>query len=77
MGLSYFAQSIDSYRSEGEFIDYAYSKYGTLALTVEVSNRRSPSPAKLADVVKRSVEGALTFIEQITKVTETTLASQP
>jgi hypothetical protein len=77
MGFSYFAQSIDSYPSTGEFIDYAYGKYGTLALTVEVSRKRTPSPTELAEVVKRSVEGTLTFIDHIAKLTETTLASEP
>ncbi|MGE0173424.1 MAG: M14 family zinc carboxypeptidase [Oligoflexales bacterium] len=63
MGFTFFAQSYNSYHTLGEFIDYAYLQFGTLALTVEVANERAPKASDLGRIVERSVEGALSFIK--------------
>src|SRR5262249_30871998 len=59
MRFSRYLQSYDDYPSNGEFIDYLYWKQGTLALTFEVSDDKTPSESQLADIVARSVRGAL------------------
>jgi predicted deacylase len=63
MGFSFFAQSYNSYHTLGEFIDYAYLQHGTLALTVEVARERAPARRSLGAVVRRSIEGALSFMK--------------
>jgi hypothetical protein len=68
MGFDRYLQSYDDYPTTGEFIDFTYSKYGTLSLTFEVSTAKTPSASTLDGIVKNSVKGALTFIDAIKAV---------
>jgi len=65
MGFDRYLQSYDDYASTGEFIDYAYSKYGTVALTFEVSTVKTPVATQLAGIVQNSVKGALAFVDAV------------
>ena len=60
-----YLQSYDDYETEGEFIDYAYMTQKTLALTFEVSSDYTPAESELDSVVKRSVLGAMAFIDGV------------
>ncbi|MFW7381902.1 MAG: M14 family metallopeptidase [Oligoflexus sp.] len=68
MSISNYSQSHDDYRTEGEFIDYAYMQYGTYAVTVEVSQALKPHPKHLSQVVQRSIKGTLAFISALDHV---------
>ena len=68
MGFSYFQQSYNDYKTEGEFIDYAFMKYGTYAMTLEVSREHTPNPKKLKYVMQRTVKGTVSFLESIEKI---------
>jgi predicted deacylase len=70
MGMDRYLQSYDDYATEGEFIDYVYMKFGTLALTFEVSDEKTPDEAELAPIVERSVTGALALIENLKDMDE-------
>ena len=72
MGFSYFQQSYNDYKTDGEFIDYAFMKYGTYAMTLEVSREHTPSPRRLRYVMQRTVKGTLSFIESIEKILKPT-----
>lgn len=65
MGMTRYAQSYSDYPTRGEFLDYMYSTYGTLAVTLEVSNDATPPAAKLLAVVQRSIAGSMAFMLQI------------
>ena len=65
MGFSVYQQSYDDYPTEGEYIDFAYAKYRTLAATVEVSASKTPSPAALASVVDRARKGAVAWVQAV------------
>ena len=65
MGFDRYLQSYDDYASTGEFIDYTYSKYGTLALTFEVSTVKTPAATQLAGIVQNSIKGALAFVDAV------------
>lgn len=67
MNIKLFKQSFHDYQTEGEFIDYAYMKYGTYAMTVEVSALPSPSPALLPKVVRKTVKGMLALSHTLDK----------
>jgi predicted deacylase len=68
MGFTRYLQSYQDYPSEGEFIDFAYSTYGTLAITMEVSEEPSPSEKILPTIVDRSIRGALSFLDGLRDV---------
>lgn len=53
--LAYYGQSFYDYKTKGEFIDYAYEKYGTFAFTAEVSYSRSIEPKTLVKTQKRAI----------------------
>lgn len=63
MKYSRYLQSYNDYATNGEFIDYLYMSQGTIALTFEVSSALTPSESQLDFVVKRSIKGALAYIE--------------
>jgi hypothetical protein len=63
MGFKTYQQSFFDYATTGEFIDYAYWKYRTLAVTIEVSQLPTPAPAQLNAVVANSVRGVLSFFD--------------
>lgn len=77
MQMNRTSQSFYDYQTEGEFIDFAYMRHGTYALTFEVSHEASPSPAKLQATVRRTVEGSLSFIKAVDDVMRSTPASLP
>ncbi len=70
MGLTKARQSFYDYKTDGEFIDYAYMKYGTYALTLEVATEASPPAEQLALTVQRSITGTMTFLNSIDKALE-------
>lgn len=59
------SQSFYDYQTEGEFIDFAYMRHGTYALTFEVSHEATPTPTKLLATVKRTVQGSLSFLRAV------------
>jgi len=65
MGMTQYLQSYYDYPTRGEFIDYVYMAHGTLALTFEVSAQGNPPASQLAGVVRRSVNGAMTFMRGV------------
>jgi predicted deacylase len=62
MAMPRYVQSYHDYPALGEFIDFVYMNYGTLALTVEVANEPSPPARELAGVVKRAIGGSVAFM---------------
>ncbi len=70
MGVQRAKQSFYDYKTEGEFIDYAYMKYGIYALTLEVATEASPPPEQLTATVQRSIVGTMTFLNSIDKALE-------
>lgn len=62
MDIKRYVQSYMDYKSEGEFIDYAYMKYGTLALTVEVSKRAKPLRRYLPAIANNTIKGVLAYL---------------
>ena len=75
MGFDRYLQSYDDYASTGEFIDYAYWKYGTVALTFEVSTVKTPSASQLDGIVQNSVKGALACVDAVAKADSGAAAS--
>lgn len=67
MGFDRWLQSYDDYASQGEFIDYAYWRHRTQALTFEVSAVKTPAERDLAAVVATSVKGAVAVIDAVTR----------
>ena len=68
MGIKLFIQSYHDYQSEGEYIDYAYMKYGTYALTVEVDGVPKAKAEKLPEIVRKSVAGTIAFIQSLDQI---------
>ena len=65
MGMGFFQQSWRDYPTEGEFIDYAYMKSRSLALTFEISRDGIPAETQLQGVVDRALKGSLSFVRSI------------
>lgn len=65
MGFTVAQQSYDDYPTQGEYIDYAYWKSGTLAATFEVSTDKTPSTASLANVVANAWKGTLAWVQAV------------
>lgn len=68
MQLSRARQSFYDYKTDGEFIDFAYMRFGAYALTLEVSHEAAPAPRKLSAVVHRSAMGSLTFLNAVDEI---------
>lgn len=62
MGFQYFRQSFFDYETKGEYIDWAYLRHGTMALTVEVSYEHTPQISRLNGIVGRTIKGANAFV---------------
>ena len=77
MGFSRFQQSHLDYPTKGEFIDYAYAKHGTLAVTMEVSQRTTPPTQHLVAILRRSVAGLMTYLLGIQDFDSGYLAIEP
>ncbi len=73
MGFSLFAQSFDDFQSTGEYLDYAYMKHDTLAVTFEVSEEKTPPDGELAAVVAGAVRGTLAYLDAVRRLDEGTL----
>ena len=65
MGFSTYAASAYDYVTQGEYIDYAYGKSGTLALTVEVSLAKIPDIATIPAVVANTWKGTLALMNAL------------
>jgi hypothetical protein len=63
MGFDRYLQSYQDYPSEGEFIDFAYSTYGTLAITMEVSEEPTPRENDLPLIIDKSIKGSMAYIQ--------------
>lgn len=64
-GYRSYGQSYYDYPTNGEFVDYAYMKYGTIAVTFEVSSVANPPTGQLTKYVDRAVKGTLAFIDGV------------
>lgn len=63
LGTQNYKQSYYDYPTQGEFIDYAYEKYKTLAITMEVATRYAPPKEQLDRVVSDSVSASIAFLK--------------
>lgn len=77
MGFDRCLQSYWDYPTEGEYIDFAYWKHGTLAFTVEVSTDPTPSASQLATVVARSVDGSMAVLTALHALDQGTMMAVP
>ncbi len=68
MGVPKFTQSFNDYQTDGEFIDYAYMKFGVYALTLEVAQVPTPHADQLNSVVRRAVSGSMAFMQALDRV---------
>jgi hypothetical protein len=65
MGFDRYLQSYNDYATTGEFIDYAYMKDNTMALTFEVSEIKTPPASQLQGIVDNSIKGAMAMMETV------------
>jgi len=68
MGVPKYTQSFHDYQTDGEFIDFAYMKFGIFALTLEVSHEATPPADQLLTVVQRAVNGSMAFLNAVDRV---------
>jgi hypothetical protein len=61
MNMDTFQQSAEDFPTQGEYIDYAYSRHGTLAATFEVWSERTPFPSDLPNVVDTAYRGTVAW----------------
>jgi predicted deacylase len=76
MGMPKYTQSFHDYQTDGEFIDFAYMKFGAYALTLEVSQEATPESHQLPSVVQRAVNGSLAFLKAVDRILPTTPVQQ-
>lgn len=77
MQVNRTSQSFYDYQTDGEYIDFAYMRHGTYALTFEVAQEATPIPNHLDAVVRRAVQGSLSFIKAVDEVLNTPQARIP
>lgn len=77
MGFDRCLQAYFDYPTQGEYVDYAYWRHGTLAVTMEVSEVKTPPPAQLAGVVDRAVTGTLAYMVALDEVDSGRRAAPP
>jgi predicted deacylase len=65
MQLQKARQSFYDYKTDGEYIDFAYMRYGIYALTFEVDHEAAPTVRRLPAVVHRSAMGSLAFLNAV------------
>ncbi|MDQ3231553.1 MAG: succinylglutamate desuccinylase/aspartoacylase family protein [Pseudobdellovibrionaceae bacterium] len=68
MGMPKYTQSFHDYQTDGEFIDFAYMKFGVYALTLEVAHEAMPHADQLPAVVQRAVNGSMAFLKALDRV---------
>jgi predicted deacylase len=68
MGMPNYTQSFHDYQTDGEFIDFAYMKFGIYALTLEVSHEATPEAEQLPAIVQRAVNGSVAFLKAVDRV---------
>ncbi len=68
MQMNRTSQSYYDYQTDGEYIDFAYMKHGTYALTFEVAQEASPPAVRLDAVVRRAVQGSYSFLKTLDEV---------
>lgn len=61
----FYMQSYNDYATKGEFIDYLYWKYGTIALTVELSDTKTPALEDLGPILDKSILASMSFIDAL------------
>lgn len=71
MDLNRTSQSFYDYQTDGEYIDFAYMRHGTYALTFEVATEATPAANRLDSVVRRAVRGSLAFLRSVDQVLST------
>ena len=65
MGATTFEQSSQDVITTGEYIDYAYMKHETLAITMEVSEQKTSSGDAVASIADGSRKGSLAYFQAI------------
>lgn len=55
------------YFTAGEYCDYLYATYGTMAYTIEMWTRQNPDGSVIPEVVNRNLEGFKTLMRQARK----------
>ncbi|MEZ4743322.1 MAG: M14 family zinc carboxypeptidase [Bdellovibrionota bacterium] len=65
MGFTTAVQSYYDYKTIGEYIDFSYIEFGTISLTVEVSEDKAPSESELRSVNAKVIKGLNTFLSNI------------
>jgi predicted deacylase len=65
MGLKRVMQSYFDYPTQGEFIDYAYKRFGVLGVTLEVSYHHQPAWNDVDPIVYRSIKGILVYAKAL------------
>ncbi len=76
MGMPKYTQSFHDYQTDGEFIDFAYMKFGVYALTLEVSHAATPDADQLRAVVQRAVNGSVAFLKAVDRILPTAPVQQ-
>jgi len=71
MQMNRTSQSFYDYQTDGEYIDFAYMRHGTYALTFEVAQEAAPAANRLDAVVRRAVSGSFTFLRTIDQILTT------
>lgn len=77
MQMSRISQSFYDYQTDGEYIDFAYMRHGTYALTFEVAQEATPPPNRLDAVVRRAVRGSFSFLKAVDEVLNVPQARVP
>ena len=69
-GVNRYMPSYYDYATTGEFIDYVHWKNGTIALTVELTPKKTPPISEIPSVISTAVKGALSFVGSLKKYDE-------
>ncbi|MBC7659439.1 MAG: hypothetical protein H7249_06995 [Chitinophagaceae bacterium] len=77
MQMNRTSQSFYDYQTDGEFIDYAYMRHGTYALTFEVATEATPPANRLQAVTRRAVQGSISFLRAVDDILSNSQAPAP
>ncbi len=64
-GFDRYFQSVELFPAEGEYSDWAYMADGTLSITVEIDDRKTPPVSQLAAIVDEMVGGSVAFMDAV------------